>query len=51
MGGKDSSMGMVLELGRGGVDQKPRAENLVLCKEARVVSWERGRWQMERILP
>ena len=22
--------------GRGGVDQKPRAENLVLCKEARV---------------
>ena len=23
----------------------------VLCKEARVVSWERGRWQMERILP
>jgi hypothetical protein len=32
MGGKDSTMGVVLELGRGGVYQKPRAENLCFVR-------------------
>ena len=32
MGGKDSSMGVVLELGRGGVYQEPRAENLCFVR-------------------
>ena len=32
MGGKDSSMGVALEIGRGGVYQKPRAENLCFVR-------------------
>ena len=47
MGGKDRSVGMVLELGRGGVDQEPRAKNLSFVRRQgwSVRSEVGGRWK------
>ena len=47
MGGKDRSVGMALELGRGCVDQEPRAKNLSFVRRQgwSVRSEVGGRWK------